>query len=172
MSMSIPLKFNGTYGDTIVRHHLTKELEVERTYTNETSRGPITKKVMEIFPYLEIVYGQCEILLTTKNAVLIDYLVQGELFDYADAGHGKLVQAMLGDVPTPKKEIIIEADVIEAEIVDEETNLSPEALRKLGFTDLKKLAKSQGISAKPSMKKEDLIGAIIGEEEVEESVEE
>ena len=173
MSMSIPLKFNGSYGDTIVRHHVTKDLEVERTYTSETSRGPITKTNMELFPYLEIVYGQTEILLTTKNAILMDYLVKGELFDYADAGHEKLVQAMLGEAPAPKKQIIIEAEVVEAEIVDAETNLSPEELRKLSMPGLKKICKTQGISPKPSMKKEELIAAIVGEGVVlEESVEE
>ena len=172
MAMTIPLRYEGMVGDTIIRHHLTRELEVERTYTKETSRGPITQTENQIFPYLEIIYGQAEIMLTTKNASLIKYLTAGDLFSYKDAGHEKLVNAMLGESPIIEKSNVIEAEVIEAE-VEVEVELNRESLRKLSMPDLKKTAKANNVKALPSMKKDELISAILGEEVIEEeSVEE
>jgi hypothetical protein len=165
MAMSIPLTYNEIYGDTVVRVHLPSAVEVEHTYTKETSRGPITNTTTKDFPYLEILSGQTDIMLTSKNAILIDKLTSGSQFDYADAGHEKLVMAMLGDSPVKKKEIFVEAEVIEAEIVDEETDLSASDMRALSMPSLKKLAKSQGVKALPTMKKDELISAIIGDGE-------
>ena len=166
MAMSIPLTYNEIYGDTVVRIHLSSAVEVERTYTKETSRGPITNTSTEGFPYLEVLSGQTDIMLTSKNAILIDQLTSGSQFDYADAGHEKLVMAMLGEKPVVKnKEIIIEAEVVEEDISDVETGLDKTALRKLSMPELKKTAKAQGVSPKPTMKKDELITAIIGDGE-------
>lgn len=163
--MSIPLTYNEIYGDTVVRVHLPSAVEIEHTYTKETNRGPITNTTTKDFPYLEILSGQTDIMLTSKNAILIDKLTSSSQFDYADAGHEKLVVAMLGDLPVKKKEIFVEAEVIEAEIVDEETDLSASDMRALSMPSLKKLAKSQGVKALPTMKKDELITAIIGDGE-------
>ena len=167
MNMQIPLAYNDVYSDSMKRFHLTTSVEATKVITEETSRGQITRDVEVKMHYLEIERGRTHILLTSNNAPLIDKLAHSDLFDYVDAGHAKLVTAMLpGDVQ--EAEIVSEVKEVEVapepEIkvtVDEETGIDKEGLMNLKRADLMKLAKEQGVKFEMSDKKDDLIEKII-----------
>lgn len=165
--MEIPLDFKDVYEDSVIRQHLPKEIDVTMKIKEETSRGTITREQSVKRGYVEIESGRAYIELTTNNAEIIDMLANTKRFDYADEGHSKLVAAML-----PGK--VVEAEVVEAEVVepepvveekpevvDEETDLSAEALEKLRMPDLRKLAAKQEVPFDISDKKSDLIKKII-----------
>lgn len=164
--MEIPLNYLDVYEDSVRRHHLTSMIDVTKSVTEETSRGSVTRETLVERGYLEIERGRAYIELTSKNAPIIAKLAKSSLFEYADEGHAKLVEALLPEKDYVEAEVVepeaerVAIPVIESEVADEET-LTEEDLMSKSMPDLKRLAKEKGVKALPSDKKEALVAKII-----------
>jgi len=172
--MEIALEYTGVYADHPINHHMMVELEFDEVKTIETSRGNQTRSVKSYRSYAIIEGGQTIVKLCEFNVAAIDGLIKTGLFEFQDAGQAKLVDVMRGApvvdnsqaieavvVETVVEAPVVETPVVVVEKVDEETDLSADALSRLTMADLKKLAVKQNIKPLPTDKKVELIAKII-----------